>query len=146
MGVSNARDQVGGAGPGRGETDPNLAAGPGIALSSVGGTLLVFGAHTAKTELRQHVEDLQVRPTRVAEQDVHPFRLQGFGQQLGAPECVGALPRLQVGERAAGDRAFALVGYVVVGSWHCLPCRIVVQYHSVGLSTTTGIVRAPARS
>ena len=98
VGVSNTGHQVGGAGTGSCQADTDFAAGPGVTLSGVGCALLMLHTHATDTEVTQHIEYFKVGPTGIAKHHVHTFKLQAFGQNLGAPQRTFPLLRLNVAE------------------------------------------------
>ena len=113
VGIGDTGDQVGGTRPGGCKAHAYPAAGAGIALGSVHRALLVFGANAADTVVPQHIKDFQVGTAGVAEQHLHPLRLQRLRQQLGAAQGTLALLRPDLGQGAAGNRGGVGVGDVV---------------------------------
>ena len=102
--VGDRGDEVGGARPGRGHADPDLAGGTGVALGRVAGALLVAHEDVADLDrVQQRVVRREDRAAGDAEDRVDVHRLEGQDQALRPGDLDRGLARGPAGRSWAGE-------------------------------------------
>ena len=78
VGGGDAGDGVGGARAAGGNSHPDLAAGPGVAVGSMDRGLLMTGQDVLDRRIHQVIVDVDDRPAGITKDGVHPFQAQAF--------------------------------------------------------------------
>ena len=89
--VGERGDDVGRAGAGGGEDDPDPAGGLGVALGGVAAAGLVADEHVADPRVHEGVVGGEVGAARIAEDDVDALRLEAFHDRI---DCSHHRPRV----------------------------------------------------